>query len=184
MNHMIRPLSIGRRTTQRLVASAVLLSVVCVSSGCLALAIGGAAAGAGGVAYAKGNKKRTYAHSMDDVSQATLNALAELELNVAHADHDQLKGRIDAYTATGDHVKIELESLGAATELAVRVNTFGDKSMSHMILEKVDQYLPQSTGIANSPSPPDNETDVAEDSDPVPLQVIQPVEATESGNTE
>jgi hypothetical protein len=173
---------------RRLGVLLVLLSMTCVAAGCVALAIGGAAAGAGGGDYAKVNKKRTYNDSMDDVSQAALNALAELELNVAHADHDQLKGRIDAYTATGDHVKINLENLGQATELAIRVNTFGDNSMSHMILDKIDQYLPQSTqpsGIATSQPLPETAQDQPQppDAEQAPLQVVQPAAGSEAAQS-
>lgn len=172
----------GLAALRRLAALFCILSTGSLACGCVALAVGGAAAGAGGVAYAKGNKKRTYDHSIDTVSQAAMNALAELELNVAHANHDQLKGRIDAYTATGDHIKIKLENLGHATELDVRINTFGDSSMSQMILSKIDQNLPQSTGIAASHPLPSDAPAPAAEADSVPLQTIQPATATDSNN--
>lgn len=160
-------------TLRKLVTVLIAAGITCTSSGCIVLAIGGAA-GAGGIAYAKGNKKRTYGQSIDDVSQATLNALADLELNVTDHTHDQIKGRIDAYTATGDHVKIKLENLGRATELDLRVNTFGNNSISQMILDRIDQYLPeQSTGMAVArplPEAPHDQMPPA----PLPSQAIQP----------
>ena len=119
---------------------ALFVSVTC--SGCVALVLGGAA-GAAGVAYARGDVDRVYPHSMDTVWEATMAALGDLQLRLADYHKDQLTGEITAYTAAGDKVKIKLDSRNMTmTKLDIRVNTFGDQSMSLAILSKIDQYLP------------------------------------------
>ncbi|MFW6125119.1 MAG: DUF3568 family protein [Pirellulales bacterium] len=117
-------------------------AVAACLSGCVAAAVAGGAAGAAGVAYVRGDVERTYPYPIDTVAQATHLALAELELPVTHAAKDQLKGHIEARTATGDRIQVRLQGQGAVTELRLRVNTFGDKTMSSAVIAKIDQYLP------------------------------------------
>lgn len=122
----------------------LLLLGVCLSSmGCVALAITG---GATGLAYATGVVQRTYSQPIDVVWVAALSALEELELPKGYQDKDQLKGRIERYTATGDRIEIKLTNRGAFTDLSLRVNTFGNKPMSLAIVNKIDGYLPQDSG--------------------------------------
>ena len=120
----------------------LLLLAVCLSSmGCVALAVGGGAAT--GLAYAAGAMQRTYSHQIDVVWAATLAALDELELPKGYQVKDQLKGKIERHTATGDRIEIKLTNRGAFTDLSLRVNTFGSKPMSLAIIHKIDEYLPQ-----------------------------------------
>ncbi len=118
----------------------VVLAGCLFSSGCVALAVGG---GAAGLAYATGSVQRMYPHPVGDVWDATLAALDELELPKGMQVKDQLKARIERYTATGDRVLVKLASRGTFTELTLRVNAFGNKQMSLAILRKIEAHLPQ-----------------------------------------
>lgn len=123
-------------------AASVLTVFVCITCcGCAALVLGGAAAGAAGVAYAHGDIERMYPYPIDVVWNATLSALGELQLQIAYHERDQLTAEIKAFTAAGDKVKVEMESHGPATELELRVNTFGNRSLEIAIMSKIDQYL-------------------------------------------
>lgn len=120
--------------------------VVCVAaSGCLAVALGGGAVGA---AYVLGDIERTYPYPLDVVWAATDATLAELQLPPGFDSKDQLKARFDRRTATGDRIRITLAARGSFTKLNLRVNTFGDKSMSHVIIHGIESHLPAETGPA------------------------------------
>jgi hypothetical protein len=120
--------------------------VVCVTAGgCLAVALGGGAVGA---AYVLGDIERTYPYPLDVVWAATEATLAELQLPPGFDSKDQLKARFDRRTATGDRIRITLAARGSFTKLNLRVNTFGDKSMSHVIVHGIESHLPAEPGPA------------------------------------
>ena len=120
--------------------------VVCVTAGgCLAVALGGGAVGA---AYVLGDIERTYPYPLDVVWAATEATLAELQLPPGFDSKDQLKARFDRRTATGDRIRITLAARGSFTKLTLRVNTFGDKSMSHVIVHGIESHLPSESGPA------------------------------------
>ncbi len=123
------------------VYSIVAVITVC-SQGC-ALAIAGLAAGAGGVAYVRGEVERVYPVPIEVAQDAVLAALAELNLLVTHQAGDHLTGSIEVRMASGDHVKIALRSFGASTAINLRVNTFGDETMSLDIFSRIDRQIYQ-----------------------------------------
>ncbi|HUG89381.1 MAG TPA: DUF3568 family protein [Planctomycetaceae bacterium] len=118
------------------------VAVCATAGGCLAVALGGGAVGA---AYVLGDIDRTYAYPLDVVWSATHAALAELQLPPGFDSKDQLKAHFDRRTATGDRIRITLSSRGPVTKLSLRVNTFGDKSMSHVIVSRIESHLPGGT---------------------------------------
>lgn len=110
------------------------------SSGCIALAVGGAAGG--GVAYILGDVERVYPYPIDMVWEATIAAMDELELSPGHQAKDQLKGNVLRYSATRDRIRVKLASQGSTTKLKLRVNTFGNEVMSTAVLAKIEEHLP------------------------------------------
>jgi hypothetical protein len=140
--------SIDRAVWRRSAGLWLLIAVaVGPSSGCALVAAG--AVGAGGYAYARGDVDRAYPYAMDPVWNATLMAVAESELAITHQAKDQLTGRIDAQTATGDRVKIVLGNQGSITNVNVRVNTFGNKRMSTALLARIESHLPAAQAPAS-----------------------------------
>ena len=127
------------------VASAFGLVVCAPAGGCLAVALGGGAVGA---AYVLGDIERTYPYPLDVVWAATEATLAELQLPPGMDSKDQLKARFDRRTATGDRIHITLAARGSFTKLKLRVNTFGDKSISHVIVHGIESHLPAEPGPA------------------------------------
>jgi len=111
----------------------------------VAAAVGGAAgvaAGAGTVAYIKGELKATEAFSVPDVWIATEKAVDEMQLIVTEKEHDATAGRLDAYTADNKKVRISLKRQGDnITEIAIRIGTFGDEELSRFILSKIQRNL-------------------------------------------
>lgn len=115
-----------------------------VLTGCLAAAaVGGAAvAGAGTVAYIKGELKATEEASMKKAWSATVGAVEELDFLVVNKVNDAVSGEIEAKTADSKTVKITLKRIADnLTEITIRIGTFGDESLSRYILSKIEARL-------------------------------------------
>jgi len=112
-----------------------------LSFGCAAVLIGGAA-GAGAIAYSKGELKSTEKGSIDEVWDATVEATRTLNLTEISQDRDGIEGKIIARAADDDKVEIELEEKpNQLTEVKIRIGTFGDEDESRMILEEIRKNL-------------------------------------------
>ena len=115
-----------------------------LNQGCWAAAAGtvGVAAGAGTIAYIKGELKATEAYSVPDVWIATEKAVDEIQLVVTDKQHDITAGKIEAYTADNKKVRIHLKRQGDnITEITIRIGTFGDEELSRFILSKIQRNL-------------------------------------------
>lgn len=117
------------------VAGAILGGIL--TTGCVAVVAGGAV-GAGGYAYVAGELKATENASMDRVWSATQKAVADLKFFPTSTAKDELEAKLEARTGTDRSVTLRLKSLAdGATEVRVRVDTFGNKEISERILERI-----------------------------------------------
>src|SRR5262245_26506581 len=112
------------------ISHVVLGTLLVLHTGCAALLIGGgAAAGIGGYAYAKGDLNATHNASMTKVWDATLKAMKELEYPVTVQAKDALEAHVVARNAEDKKIDIKLKELpNDATEIKIRVGTFGDEA--------------------------------------------------------
>ena len=101
-----------------------------------------AAVGAGAYYYVKGDLKRTYEAPMDKTWEATIKAVEELKLTVESQKHDGLSGVIKGKTADDKSFEINLKRLAEnSTEVGVRIGTFGDRTKSEAIHDKIQSHL-------------------------------------------
>ena len=101
-----------------------------------------AAVGAGAYYYVKGDLKRTYEAPMDKTWEATIKAVEELKLTVESQKHDGLSGVIKGKTADDKSFEINLKRLTEnSTEVGVRIGTFGDRTKSEAIHDKIQSHL-------------------------------------------
>ena len=101
-----------------------------------------AAVGAGAYYYVKGDLKRTYEAPMDKTWEATIKAVEELKLTVESQKHDGLSGVIKGKTADDKSFEINLKRLTEnSTEVGVRIGTFGDRTNSEAIHDKIQSHL-------------------------------------------
>jgi tartrate dehydratase alpha subunit/fumarate hydratase class I-like protein len=108
-------------------------------SGCIVAAIG---AGAGTIAYAKGDLEVVESHNLDAVYEATLKAMEELELNVTSKVKDSLSAEINARDAQDKKVKVKLSAVSdETTKVSIRVGVFGSEAKSRLIYEKINENL-------------------------------------------
>lgn len=115
-----------------------------VLTGCLAAAAvgGGAVAGAGTIAYIKGELKATEGHSIDETWAATVTAVDELQFIVINKVKDAVSAELKCQTADKKTVVIELKRIADnLTEIKIRVDTFGDEALSRYILNKIQSNL-------------------------------------------
>lgn len=110
-----------------------------MNCGCAAVLVGGAAAGAAGtVLYVKGELHSTEDVSLDRAWNATQAAIRDMGFIVTANEKDAVSGTLVALTADNTKIKIVLNrKADNMTEISIRVGTFGDESMSRLILERI-----------------------------------------------
>ena len=122
---------------------ALLLAGIVVLSGCGVLIIGGAAAaGAGTVLYVKGELKSTEESSLQKAWDATLAAMEDLNFVVVQRQMGDLAARIIARGEADKKISINLTRItDNITEIRIRIGTFGDETLSRLVLEKIKSHI-------------------------------------------
>jgi hypothetical protein len=119
-------------------------AVLTLSSGCALLVVGGVAAGAGAgtYAYVNGELKETEGVSYDTAYNATLAAMNDLQYAVESKPKDAITATITARTTTDKKIVVTLNKQSAtATEIRIRVGTFGDENLSRQALDKIKSHF-------------------------------------------
>jgi uncharacterized lipoprotein len=111
--------------------------------GCpLILLGGGAAGGAAGVAYAKGELEQVHAAPYDRVWDATLRALRALNIAVSDTQKDPISAKAVGTRADGTAVVVTvLPVTKDSTSVRVRVGNFGDRPTSERIQGQIAVLL-------------------------------------------
>lgn len=119
----------------RTAGSILLLLQAGVLQGCpLILIGGGAAGGATGVIYAKGELEQVHAAPYDTVWDATLSALRTLNITVSQTQKDQVSAKVDGARSDGTSVVVSvLPVTRDTTSVRVRIGAFGDRPASEQI---------------------------------------------------
>ena len=118
------------------------LSILLVATGgCVVVAVG-AAVGATGYAYVRGELKGTESASLEKTWAAAQAAVKELEFHSVNLRKDAVEAELEARTAKDTHVKIQLRRVSdASTEVRIRVGMFGDQGISQTIRDKIKSKL-------------------------------------------
>ena len=133
-----------KKKYQKLTLVLLLLASPVVLTGCLAAAAvgGGAVAGAGTIAWMQGELKSTEGYPFAKVWAATVKAIEQLDFMVVNKVSDAISGKIDSVTADNKKVKIQVKRVGDnITEIKIRVDTFGDETLSRYILSKIQSNI-------------------------------------------
>ncbi len=108
--------------------------------GCVAVI--GAGAGAGTVAYVRGELQTTYAAPFNRTWDASIEALKDLGITIYNTKKDATEGDIEATKADGTKVKINLKPKGQdITVVKIRVGIFGDEEVSRTISNQISKRL-------------------------------------------
>jgi hypothetical protein len=128
------------RRVMRWAAAVVLGATALLSSGCLLLAAG--AAGAGTVAYVRGELAASLGNELGAVVKATNRTIEQLKFAKIAESADALSARFTARTAQDKKIEIVLTKVGEdLTKMEIRVGVFGDEDVSMTILSKIKSNL-------------------------------------------
>lgn len=126
--------------TKKLILTALLAALALYLQGCMLVAVGAAAGGT--VAYVKGDLEATESKDLDTVYAASKKALAQLQYNVTKDSKDALQAVIVTRDAADKKTKIKLTKVtDNSTKISIRVGTFGDKTKSNLIYQKIHDAL-------------------------------------------
>ncbi len=107
-----------------------------IMPGCL-LAVG-AAGGAGGVMYVKGNVSEYVNYPVSELYQATLKVLDKRNMPLYSDTHDSYKAKMTSELQDGRNVRIEIDSVTRdSSEIKIRVGANGDQKEAVLLLEAI-----------------------------------------------
>jgi len=125
---------------KRVLLIVLLIGIAVFSQGCMVAAVGIGAAGT--IAYVRGDLEAVESHSLDEVYEASLKAVEELELRVINKSKDALTATINARDAQDKKVKITLRKTAEqTTKISIRIGTFGSETKSRLIYQKINYNL-------------------------------------------
>ncbi len=131
------------KKTSEILRAAVLAgltSVAVMQSGCLLVAAG--AAGAGTVAYVRGELDASLGNGYESVVQASNRAIDQLQFKKISESKDALKAVLIARTASDKKVQITVTKVSETlTKVEIRVGVFGNEALSTTILEKIKSSI-------------------------------------------
>lgn len=129
-------------TPKNLLHTALLGIALFSNCGCVAALLVGGGAGAGTVAYLKGELKSTEEASIGSVWQAAQKAMKDLEFVVTSEEKDNLSAKLIAHGSDDTKIEINLESASARlTTVRIRVGVFGNEALSRLTLERIKKHL-------------------------------------------
>ncbi|MBI5690760.1 MAG: DUF3568 family protein [Verrucomicrobia bacterium] len=122
-------------------AGAGLIAVAAlVQSGCVAVVAAGA--GAGTIAYLRGDLETTVSAGLDRAARAAGVALDQLKFARISQNQDALQAILVARNAADKRIEVRLERAGDnLTKVKIRVGVFGDETVSIAILDKIKASL-------------------------------------------
>jgi hypothetical protein len=126
------------------VACVGLILALAGSYGCVAVAVvGGAAAGAGAVYWIEDALRTTLGHPIREVHDATVAVLNNnIGVGIVADKTEAFNGEIESALRGGSDVRITLKAVSStATEVTIRVGTFGDRAQSDMVLNAIETRL-------------------------------------------
>ena len=126
---------------RKIVLAVLLFASSLQLSGCFALFVG-AAAGAGGMIWAKGKLVQDLNAPLDRAHRAAVAAFKRLELPANVDRKDKLSAKLESLYADGKHVWVDLDYVTkSTTRIEIRVGTLGDENRSREILNEIVRGL-------------------------------------------
>lgn len=124
----------------KIASLAVLAFVLSLQSGCIAAAVGAAAAGT--VAYVRGDLQATLDADYEDSLRATKNGLARMKYTVESNRSDAITGQFVARTALDKKINVLVTKVSdKSAKIRIRVGVFGDEEISRSLLDAIKASL-------------------------------------------
>ena len=128
------------RTLLRGLAALLLAGALLFQTGCLVAAAG--AAGAGTVAYLRGELSSTLDAPYENAVRAANRGLQELEFAKISENKDALTAILISRTADDKKVEVKVTKVTeSTTRVQIRVGIFGDEALSLTVLDGIKEHL-------------------------------------------
>jgi hypothetical protein len=128
------------RTLLRGLAALLLAGALLFQTGCLVAAAG--AAGAGTVAYLRGELSSTLDAPYENAVRAANRGLQELEFAKISENKDALTAILISRTADDKKVEVKVTKVTeSTTRVQIRVGIFGDEALSLTVLDRIKEQL-------------------------------------------
>jgi hypothetical protein len=128
------------RPLGRILAGSALAATLLLGTGCFIVAAG--AAGAGTVAYIRGELDAPLDSGIDNAEHAANAALLQLQFPKVEETKDSLKATLTARTGDDKKVVIILTREGDnLTKVQIRIGFFGDEMISRAVLDHIKSSL-------------------------------------------
>ena len=127
---------------QEVILKILVVSTLAMLQGCVVVA-GGAAAAAGTVAYVRGDLESIMEEDISSIYESSKQALKDLEIEIVGTDKDMLSAVVNGKGAEDKKITIKMKRIeqGRLVKLTIRIGTFGDKTLSHIIYNKIQKNL-------------------------------------------
>lgn len=119
----------------------ILIIALMTTAGCIPLLIG-AAAGAGGVAWAKGSLEQNFDKTVDQLHRASLGGLRDIKCAVSSDQIRKHLAKIKFKFDDGQEGTINIKAMTErSSQLKIRVGVLGDETKSHIVLNAILRHL-------------------------------------------
>ena len=127
---------------QEVILKIVAVSTLAMLQGCVAIMAGGAAA-AGTIAYVRGDLESIMEEDITAIYESSKQALRDLEIEIVGTDKDMLSAVVNGKGAEDKKIVIKMKRIeqGRLVKLTIRIGTFGDKTLSQIIYNKIHKNL-------------------------------------------
>lgn len=129
---------------RRSVIALVLILSAPMLSGCAALVLAGAAgaAGAGTVAYIKGELQTSQEVTLVRAYNAASAAMRDMEFAIIEQDKDAVNAKVVAIGVDKKKIRINMKRVSDhLTQIKIRIGILGNESLSRLILERMHKYF-------------------------------------------
>ncbi len=128
------------RSLSRVVGAVLLAVALSFQTGCLVAAAG--AAGAGTVAYIRGELSSTLDAPYENAVRAANRGIQQLEFAKISENKDALTAIIISRTADDKKIEVKVTKItDSTTRIQIRVGVFGHEALSLTVLDKIKENL-------------------------------------------
>ena len=129
------------RALRNFAFTTILIAALSCLAGCVPLLVG-AAAGAGGITYARGALSLNVDATVEESHKAAVKALKNLKLFISSDELNKRDSVIKAEFANGRQAKISINAFTEiSSKITVRVGFLGDRELSQLIMDAIERQL-------------------------------------------
>lgn len=126
---------------RRFFLNITLMITIVTAAGCVPLVVG-AAAGAGGVAYAKGVLEKGFDKSVEALHRASVKGIKDLKLFIISDEAHRHTSKVVFEFDDGQKGEVTIKAMTEqSAKMKIRVGIFGDEVKSQMVLNAIQKHL-------------------------------------------